>query len=589
MRLAALPGLVLAAAGLILALAGFALARALFDRLAPDGSLDWLTPERYQLLRPVFAGAGLLLGGLGWAAGWQLQWLRAGWNQLRDAAAAFRRDLRPARRERGEWWALLALTGLAAVLRLFFLDQPLGHDEAYTYVGFARRSLAAVISDYHLPNNHVFHTVLVHLSTRLLGDAPWALRLPAFLAGVLTVPAGYALGRLWFNRRAGWLAAGLLAATPLLVGGSADARGYTLLALISLLCWLLGSYLKTHPLPAGWALLGLLGGVGFYTVPVMLYPLGSLYAWLFVSMWFEAQPGQVYRSRTRYLLALTASGLWCAALVYLLYLPVLLVSGSAALFDNPFVQALPWAEFPATLASRLGETWREWQMDVHPLFTVWAVIGLGLHVWFHARATGRGVPVLLTTAAWMTLVLLVQRPNPWRKTWVWLLVLLLVLAAAGWVALLDALRKKYAWKPQTPARIVQVGLLCLALLALPWAAQRGAALAQPGSAEQSAAYIAVRMDADGIVLADAMDAPPVWYYLLRSGGSPAWFEKLTQREAYSQAYVIVDGFNPAHSPRSVIASLGEMRRPLDVKTCRREAEIQPYRIYRCAPLKNTNP
>ncbi|MEN4012964.1 MAG: glycosyltransferase family 39 protein [Bellilinea sp.] len=573
----------LGAAGVLLALAGYAPVRALLNPLAPDGSLEWLTVARYNWLRPALAGAGFLLAGLGWVTGWHRGWLRVGWDQMRGAVAALRRDFRPAWQERGEWRALLALTGLAAVLRLFFLDQPLGHDEAYTYIGFARRSLAAVISDYHLPNNHVFHTLLAHFSTRLLGDAPWALRLPAFVAGVLTIPAGYALGRLWFNRRAGWLAGGLLAAMPLLVGGSADARGYTLLVLISLLCWLLGSYLKTHPLPAGWVLLGLLGGLGFYTVPVMLYPLGSLYAWLFVSIWFEPETEQAHRGRARYLLALTASGLWCGALAYLLYLPVLLVSGSAALFDNPFVQPVPWLEFPATLASRLGETWREWQMDLHPLLTAWAVAGVGLSIALHSRASRSRVPVLLTTGAWMALVLLAQRPNAWRKTWIWLLVLLLVLAAAGWAALLDALRKKYAWKPELPARIARSGLICLALLALPWAAQRGLALAQPGSAEQSAAFIAARMDADGIVLADGMDAPPIWYYLLRSGGSPAWFERLTEREAYSQAYVIVDGSNPAQSLASVIASPGEMRRPLDAQTCRWVAEIQPYLIYRCAP------
>ncbi|MFZ6018987.1 MAG: glycosyltransferase family 39 protein, partial [Chloroflexota bacterium] len=273
-RILALSGLIIGLGGMFIALAGFPLVRSLMDSLAADGAMEAFTPQRHLLLRPALGLAALTALLLVWMDDRKPHWLargirflKAGWGDLR---AAFR----PAAAERGEWLRLGFLILLAIVLRIPFLDQPLGHDEAYTYIGFARRSLWAVISDYHLPNNHVFHTLLVHIVTCLLGNAPAVMRLPAFAGGVLSVAAAYALGRIWYNRRAGWLAAGLIAVTPLLVGGSADGRGYTLLALFSLLGWVLATYLKTRPNWTGWLGLTVLGALGFYTVPVMLYPWG---------------------------------------------------------------------------------------------------------------------------------------------------------------------------------------------------------------------------------------------------------------------------------------------------------------------------
>ena len=67
------------------------------------------------------------------------------------------------------------------------------------------RSLFAAATDYHLPNNHVFHSILVYFSTRIFGIQPWAVRLPAFTAGVLLVPAAYWLAKRLYDR---WTALG---------------------------------------------------------------------------------------------------------------------------------------------------------------------------------------------------------------------------------------------------------------------------------------------------------------------------------------------------------------------------------------------
>ena len=57
-------------------------------------------------------------------------------------------------------------------------------DEAFTFLRFASQPLLEGLTTYAEPNNHLFHTLLVHISTSLFGDQPWAIRLPALLAGV---------------------------------------------------------------------------------------------------------------------------------------------------------------------------------------------------------------------------------------------------------------------------------------------------------------------------------------------------------------------------------------------------------------------
>jgi hypothetical protein len=70
-----------------------------------------------------------------------------------------------------------------------FIMQPFKHDEAYTVTVFANQPLWGALSDYHLPNNHLFHTLLVHLTYSLFGYSQWAVRLPALLAGIAQHPS----------------------------------------------------------------------------------------------------------------------------------------------------------------------------------------------------------------------------------------------------------------------------------------------------------------------------------------------------------------------------------------------------------------
>ncbi|MCB0241685.1 MAG: glycosyltransferase family 39 protein, partial [Anaerolineae bacterium] len=107
------------------------------------------------------------------------------------------------------------LTVLALALRSARLDfQPLWWDEGYS-VWFAHQPLAEMLRLTALDIHPPLYYALLGGWSQLFGLAPVALRLFSVAAGVVAVPLIYVAGRALGGRRAGLLAAGLLAINPL--------------------------------------------------------------------------------------------------------------------------------------------------------------------------------------------------------------------------------------------------------------------------------------------------------------------------------------------------------------------------------------
>ncbi len=138
------------------------------------------------------------------------------------------------------WVVVLALTALAAIVRFATLGhQSYWLDEAYT-VRVLDGSLGHVFSAvHHQESTPPLYYALAWLWGKAFGLSPWGLRSLSALAGTLTVPVTYAIGARIARPRAGLVAAALLAAAPLGVWFSQEARAYalaTLLVALSLWC-----------------------------------------------------------------------------------------------------------------------------------------------------------------------------------------------------------------------------------------------------------------------------------------------------------------------------------------------------------------
>ena len=132
------------------------------------------------------------------------------------------------------FWVVAGLSLLAAVLRFATLGvQSLHHDEIVTVGrilggGFGRAMEGVRDSESAPP----LYYALAWVWTQLVGSGEFGVRSLSALAGVATVPVAYLLGAELRDRRAGIVAAALVAVNPMLLWYSQEARGYALFALL---------------------------------------------------------------------------------------------------------------------------------------------------------------------------------------------------------------------------------------------------------------------------------------------------------------------------------------------------------------------
>jgi len=132
-------------------------------------------------------------------------------------------------------WAALGVVLLGVAVRMPGLNSGLWFDEIQTLVDYVRLPVPRILATFDSQNQHMLYSLTARAAIDLLGESPFALRLPAVLFGVASLYAVYRLGRLVAGWREGLLAAGLLALSYHHVWFSQNARGYTGLLLFSLL------------------------------------------------------------------------------------------------------------------------------------------------------------------------------------------------------------------------------------------------------------------------------------------------------------------------------------------------------------------
>ncbi len=204
----------------------------------------------------------------------------AGPREARAETSARARSLPP-------WWPLVALTLLAAALRLGTLNlQSFWYDEAFTPVHVLHPGLVATLRAFvHTENTPPLWYLVVWVFSRALGTGEIALRLPSALAGIATVPVAWGIGwelagRGVSGRRAAILTAALVAVNPLFVWYSQEARAYAFFVLFTALAMLCMLRADRAPATRRYALFALTAALALLSHYFAIFLLIPMALWL---------------------------------------------------------------------------------------------------------------------------------------------------------------------------------------------------------------------------------------------------------------------------------------------------------------------
>lgn len=405
----------------------------------------------------------------------------------------------------GQVWWLIGAMLIAVGVRGYFLAQPMRYDESYTFLNFVNGSFENAFF-YPLPNNHVFHSLLVKAVTAVFGPHPATIRLPAFAAGVTTVAVVYGLCRQL--NVSGVFAAFAAAVCPMLISYSANARGYSLLVLLSVALVMVGLRLETKRPVQRVILFGVIASLGMFTIPSMVLPVAGILCWLFCLLLVRGEPVQVILLRVMMpMIAIIVLG------TLLFYAPVVAVTGSVKpIIANRFVTAQPWPVFLSGAVPHAGAVVGTFVQDIPPAILAigGGLVSLGLYAALTSRnwALLSMVPVILCGAV---LVVLVRHRIPFVRTWLFMIPFFLVLADAGFTFLATHVSARLG-------RLLKLGMLVVALdmavtLTATNAIARYTDTGHFPEAEQAAVYLKQEMRPGDRIRASIPADWPTYFYL----------------------------------------------------------------------------
>ncbi|MCA9000563.1 MAG: glycosyltransferase family 39 protein [Planctomycetes bacterium] len=134
------------------------------------------------------------------------------------------------------WWKnppLLGLLALALCLRLVGYGESVWFDELFTSklrIGDPILLAKTLANDIHPPLYFVF----IYAWNAVFGDGEIWLRLPALIAGLASIVVLFRLAENWTDRRVAWVAAGMMALSPVHIWYSQEGRPYSLNLLLML-------------------------------------------------------------------------------------------------------------------------------------------------------------------------------------------------------------------------------------------------------------------------------------------------------------------------------------------------------------------
>ncbi len=318
--------------------------------------------------------------------------------------------------------------------RLYYIGQPMKYDESFTFLNYINQPNPIRTIWYSVANNHVLSTILIKLSTIIFGNELFSIRLPAFIAGVGCILVTYLICK-QLNQN-GFLAGISVAISPYLISFSANARGYTLLTLFTLILFGIALSFRKSSTPSLLFSSSTISSLGMLVMPTMIMPIFGIYLWLILCL-YKSKKDLIKLFKKVIFPCVTLTALF----TLILYSPVFLVSGGISAVTNGYgiksigLESFIHKLYPSIIKaiSTLSSGMPSYVMT---LFFLLIILGLYNFLKRSDIELFLFLPILLLSS--FTIIIFKQVIPP-ERTWVFLIPFLCITADSGFSLILSTL------------------------------------------------------------------------------------------------------------------------------------------------------
>ncbi len=427
---------------LVFSVAPFENVKVLFDAIAPDGKAAGYSQEFHERITRRIFGSGAVFSVIGTLLLKYRIITRPFFVELVDDTKKFGKHFSHSFRRYFLTsplvypMAIFGITVFGFVLRFHFIDGPLGHDESADFQSMWILPLYKGLTYGPAAWQHPITILLGHMSYVLFGDINWAIRLPHFILGVLTIPLTYWFGCVLGSRLAGLISAGFVSVAWPLVAYSVNGRGYSAGTLAFVVMLGLVPYVIRYNNRFAWVILCCSAVVALFSVQSMIFAYGTVIIWLVGLAWFNENRRIDRKFWVNFILFCLASFL----LTLFVYSPYWLMNGFEILMGGKKV-------LEGTSNLSIGELssyvitviYRLWSRDILQILQFATAVG------FFAALVGSWQSRILIVAAiggTLPLFILIGEFRPPARLWNYLIPVVGVVVGLGLEYSTNFLRKK---------------------------------------------------------------------------------------------------------------------------------------------------
>ena len=446
------------------------------------------------------------------------------------------------------------ITICALVLRVLVMNQPIGYDEAYTFIYFASKPFKFILADYHAPNNHILNSLLIGIVYRILGNHTWIVRLPALIASILAIPAAFLMARRFYSMNQALAASAVLAIYPSLIRATANGRGYMLVILFSFLLANFGGVIVNKTDRRALTAYAITGALGFYSIPIFLYPMAGISLWVVATYLVSNEP---WRNRFMNLAVFLGACVGSGLLTFVLYSPVVFFgTGLHSIIGNDIVAPQTWSNFLDNFNPRVTKTWADWTASLSPAISYLLSGGFLISLIFYRKASNQKLPMQFFLFLAIAIILVLQRVIPLPRIWIFLEIFCVVFSVVGLMWLLETITKKLNRQNRFDKLFPFVILLFAIVIFINTLLTRQSpeAIAERGILpEQFAAdYLAAHLRPGDTILAIAPIDMRAAYYLKIEGVPYSVFYQRDHPAEFQNALVIIRHREELNTPEKVV-------------------------------------